>query len=112
MITARHDPQPFKKGTNWTLTFRVEDLDLTAATVLIVIKRVGTGETLFTTASDGTFSKTLSGTDTIILWDIPYTVTNATGIALGRSYQYDMEVTSGGAKHVYLEGTITVTANI
>jgi len=109
MLTGRYD-WIFKRGTTWDISFKIDDIDLTAATVAIKITRNGSGVTLFDTATDGTLTKTLTGSDTVILWTIPYT---ATGEALiGQAYEYDVQVTTGGRRDVYIEGKVTVTRNV
>jgi len=108
MKTGNHT-KSFKVGTNWIFLFRAEDLDLTAATVSIIVKRIESTATVFDSATHGTFSVTLSGTDTVILWDIPYTLTGDASI--GKAYHYDMELTASGNRQVYIEGDIFVGRN-
>jgi hypothetical protein len=108
MKTGNHT-KFFKVGTNWSFLFRVKDLDLTAATISIIIKRIGSPATVFDSATNGTYSVTLDGTDTVILWDIPYALTG--DAAVGKTYHYDMEVTASGNRQVYVEGDIFVERN-
>ncbi len=109
MLTGRFD-WVFKKATTWDISFKIDDIDLTSATVLIKIARNGGGAVLFDSSTDGTLTKTLVSGDTVILWTIPYT---ATGEALiGQAYEYDVQVTTGGRRDVYIEGKVTVTRNV
>lgn len=109
MLTGKYN-WIFKRGTTWDISFKIEGIDLTAATVAIVITLNGSGSALFDSATDGTLTKTLVSGDTVILWTIPYTATgNAT---IGQAYEYDVQVTVSGRRDVYIEGKITVTRNL
>lgn len=108
MKTGIHN-KTLKVGTNWGFLFKVKGRDLRAVAISIIIKRIGTNTPVFNNATDGTFSVTLSGADTVILWDIPYSSTQ--NVLLGKAYSYDMEVTEAGNRQVYIEGEINVERN-
>lgn len=108
----------FKRGTNWTMLFRFKNRDLTGAAVKILIKRIGETAAVFDSsqnstfvAASGTFSKTLDGSDTVVLWDISYEKTGEAVVGQP-AYRYDVEITENGSRSVEIEGQITVTRNV
>lgn len=108
METARYNLRPFKRGADWEMMFRFKHVDLTSSTVTIEIKK--SGVVVFNSATHGTFTVTHTGSDTVVLWVIPYGITSTPPVA--DAYEYDLAVTSGSSRKYYLEGRITVSRNI
>lgn len=118
MKTAVCPIREFKVGTNWTLLFRVKNIDLTGAGIQIVIRFIGGQTAVFDSSDPGTFTATVAGNtsgvfsitrdgaDTIILFVVSYKKTE--DALVGTMYEYDMQNNTGD---VYLEGEINVTRN-
>lgn len=109
METARYNLPPFKRGADWHMAFTFKHIDFThSSTVTIEIKKGGV--VVFNSATHGNFSVTKSGSDTVVIWTIPYALTTTPPVA--DAYEYDLCVTSGTSRNYYLEGRITVSRNI
>lgn len=90
------------------MMFRFKHIDLTSSTVRIEIKK--SGVVVFSSATHGNFTVTHTGSDSVVLWVLPYQTTEVQPVA--DSYEYDLAITSGINRHYYLEGRVIVERNI